>query len=434
MKKVIFLLLVLPNLTFSQTTLQKVFTQDIDNFWIAYDSIRSTKDNTKQIDYINRLYIAKASDGLKAFLRNKNEIDKKYADLINNDEKFWNTIRPRTLTVRTKVKELEERIYYFSQLYPNLKEAGTYFIIGIRQQGGTIRNNLSIIGTEVVMSSPETNSSELIRLAIHEYVHTQQTKPDFRTINVLASSIREGACDFISELVTKKTCSTKYIEYGLKHEVEVWRVFKQDMFTQANDLWVSTGDNPVLPARDLGYFIGYSICKSYYNKAKDKKQAIKDIIELDYSTQDAVINFLRKSHYEEYIVSKGYKPSERLRTEGYKSDLNTVTFLFNILDRNVISDNEGNYQLYNEQKFGKINTISVAGGFNNWDVRNSSFQLTKDKNGQFRLTIDKKKLGSTGDKVKFKFILNNAYWIEPGFDIINRTTDNDGNTNLYIQL
>lgn len=173
MKKIIsFLLLAFPYLTFSQTTLQKVFTQDIDNFWIAYDSIRSTRDNTKQIDYINRLYIDKASDGLKAFLRNKNEIDKKYADIINNDEEFWNSIRPKTLIVKTRLKKLEERIRYFNLLYPNLKEAQTYFIIGIRQQGGTIRNNLSIIGTEVVMSGSETSSSELIRLAIHEYVHT----------------------------------------------------------------------------------------------------------------------------------------------------------------------------------------------------------------------------------------------------------------------
>lgn len=53
--------------------------------------------------------------------------------------------------------------------------------------------------------------------------------------------------------------------------MEVWKVFKQDMFTQANDLWVSTGNNPILPAPDLGYFVGYSISKSYYNKAKDKK-------------------------------------------------------------------------------------------------------------------------------------------------------------------
>lgn len=216
--------------------------------------------------------------------------------------------------------------------------------------------------------------------------------------------------------------------------MEVWKVFKQDMFTQANDLWVSTGENPVLPARDLGYFVGYSICKSYYTKATDKKQAIIDIIELDYSSKDAVKNFLKKSHYEEYIVSRGYKSSEKLRTEGYISTSNTVTFLFNVLDRIVITDGEGNRQLYNKQKFGEVNSISVAGDFNNWDLKNPSYQLTINKNGQFRLTMDKKKLGSKGDKVKFKFVLNNAYWIEPKFDIINRIIDEEGNTKLFILL
>ena len=40
---------------------QKVFTADIDNFWIAYDSIQSTKDSLKQIEFIQTLYIDKGT-------------------------------------------------------------------------------------------------------------------------------------------------------------------------------------------------------------------------------------------------------------------------------------------------------------------------------------------------------------------------------------
>ena len=45
---------------------KKVFTSDLDNFWIAYDSIQTTKDSPKQIDFIKTLYIAKGRRGLKA--------------------------------------------------------------------------------------------------------------------------------------------------------------------------------------------------------------------------------------------------------------------------------------------------------------------------------------------------------------------------------
>jgi uncharacterized protein YbjQ (UPF0145 family) len=44
---------------------------------------------------------------------------------------------------------------------------------------------------------------------------------------------------------------------------------------------------------DLGYFIGYKIVKSYYKQARDKQQAIKDIIEMNDP-----ITFLQKSKYD----------------------------------------------------------------------------------------------------------------------------------------
>ena len=44
---------------------------------------------------------------------------------------------------------------------------------------------------------------------------------------------------------------------------------------------------------DLGYYIGYKICESYYQSAKDKKQAIKDILEIKDFNQ-----FLIDSKYE----------------------------------------------------------------------------------------------------------------------------------------
>lgn len=63
---------------------------------------------------------------------------------------------------------------------------------------------------------------------------------------------------------------------------------------QAN--WLYNGSQKGEDA-DLGYFIGYEICKSYYRQAKNKKQAIKDIIELDYSNDKAVELFLIKSRF-----------------------------------------------------------------------------------------------------------------------------------------
>lgn len=62
--------------------------------------------------------------------------------------------------------------------------------------------------------------------------------------------------------------------------VEIFR--NEDVW---NWLW-STNQNE-LKVNDLGYYIGYAICERYYNNATDKKTAIKDLIELDYSDEAA---------------------------------------------------------------------------------------------------------------------------------------------------
>ena len=58
--------------------------------------------------------------------------------------------------------------------------------------------------------------------------------------------------------------------------------------------WLYQGDKAKDRPADLGYYIGYKICEAYYAHAVDKKQAIKDILEIKDFNQ-----FLSASRYEE---------------------------------------------------------------------------------------------------------------------------------------
>jgi hypothetical protein len=102
---------------------QKVFTADIDNFWTAYDSIQTTKDSLKQIDFIQKLYIDKGTKGLKTFMAVRNYTATLWVQLIRLYPKFWNSIRPNTLTAKSYAPEIEKSINKFKELYPGLKEA-----------------------------------------------------------------------------------------------------------------------------------------------------------------------------------------------------------------------------------------------------------------------------------------------------------------------
>lgn len=289
----------------------KIFTSDIDNFWVAYDSIQKTHAFSKKLNLINKLYIDKGTKGLKEFMKLRDYNDSLYIKSIEEYPKFWNSIRPNTLTVKNKITEFENAVQSFQKLYPELKNSDMYFTIGVLNSGGTITDNMVLIGAEISMGTSKTDVSEfksdwlknvfasqdlnnIVSVNIHEYVHTQQ-KP--RKGNILMNQvIREGSCDFITELVLRKPLQRKYITYGKAHFPELKKLFKKEMFSNSYINWLYNG-NQKGEAADLGYFMGYQISKSYYKNARNKKQAIKDIIELNYSDDLAVEGFLKQSNF-----------------------------------------------------------------------------------------------------------------------------------------
>ena len=309
--------LLLFSLLSSAQDTKKVFTADIDNFWIAYDSTQTTNDSLKQIEFIKKLYVDKATKGLKAFMAVRDYNAVLWVKLIRIYPKFWNSIRPNTFTVKSFAPEIESSINKFKELYPDLKDASMYFTIGGLRSGGTTMNDMVLIGTEIATGNASTDVSEfpnkwlegvfksqqadnLVALNIHEYVHTQQIG---NPKNVLGQSIKEGSCDLITELVINKLLQKNYIVYGREHDVELREQFKLEMFTTVYNNWLYNGSTTKTVA-DLGYYMGYAICKSYYNNSPDKKKAIKEIIELNYSDSIAVEDFLTRSKYYKEPINK----------------------------------------------------------------------------------------------------------------------------------
>jgi hypothetical protein len=309
MNKAVFCICILGLSLTARAQSQKVFTSDIDHFWTAYDSIQSTTDSLRQLHYIQSLYIDKGTEGLKAFMKARDYTPQLWVKLIRQYPKFWSSIRPNTLAVKGMAAQIEKSIEKLQELYPQLRPARMYFTIGGLRSGGTISGDMVLIGAEIATGNAQTDVSQftnkwlagvfreqkldnIIALNIHEFVHTQQKPGGF--INLLSAAIREGACDFITELVIGKPLPNNYIQYGRAHEQALKEEFKQFMFSKYNNHWLYNG--AAEPVADLGYFMGYAICKSYYNNAGNKKKAIRDIIELNY-TEDSVGQFFKASKY-----------------------------------------------------------------------------------------------------------------------------------------
>jgi hypothetical protein len=294
---------------------QTVVTTDIDTFWAAYDSARTTTDSVTQERIVQTRYIDRGSPGVRAFMVAKGYAADDWVGAIRLYPKFWASIRANTYRVKDAAPEFAPALGRLRALYPALRPATIYVTVGALQSGGTTQDSAVLIGAELVGGTPETDISEfdpqmhaflsrvfgtrplttLVLLNVHEYVHTQQ-----RGIGptVLSRAIREGSADFVTELVTGTRIPLPYMTYGPAREPALRETFKVQMFTPLIRNWFynqTSTDSGHVP--DLGYYMGYVIARAYYQRAPDKREAVREMIELPFDDEAAVEAFLTRSGY-----------------------------------------------------------------------------------------------------------------------------------------
>ena len=285
----------------------KIFTSDISNFWLAYDSALTTKDSNRQKEIIQTLYLDKASEGLKEFIILRSHSATRHLRNILQYPKFWNSIRINTLQIEELRNEIENILVKFNLLYPAFKQPEIYFTIGCMNSGGTTKANMVLIGSEIAAANQTTYASELtswlqsvfknqngiINVVAHEIVHTQQAST--KAGNLLGNCIIEGAADFITEILIQKKVLAPYIIYGFANEEQIWGKFAKEMYGTDLKSWLYNGNQ--IANADLGYFMGYIICKYYYDNSKNKQKAIREILELKVQERKKLELFFQKSMY-----------------------------------------------------------------------------------------------------------------------------------------
>ena len=288
----------------------RLVTSDITLFWRAYD--RVAKDTAHAAEIYQREYINKGSVGLQDYFVNKiGSVDlfvKRHRPLVA----YYRAIRPNTLRIASMAPQIQAGFAKLHTLYPEARFPNVYFVIGCWTSGGTATSNGMLIGADMQVRTPDTPLGELSLwqrnnlgtlaglpgLVAHEHIHYIQKKSNDPSL--LKGAIDEGMADFIAELATGQNPNARLQAYGRAHEKEIWADFRKEMAGPSWSNWIAnatqeTADKPA----DLGYFVGYQICRSYYQELADKKQAVHDILNIsDYPA------FLARSRYAEKVGSK----------------------------------------------------------------------------------------------------------------------------------
>lgn len=280
----------------------KLVTSDIGNFYRAFDLAVKDSANAKQI--FRKEYFIKGSDGLQDFFVTKIKDEDQFVKTVLNFKEFYADARNTLLQVTALKGPIYKNASVFEDLYPQAVFPNIYFVIGRFNSNGTISDHGLLIGTEQMSKTPQTdtskwkpwqhewimNYSQIPVTVAHELVHFNQDgmKQENR---LLCYAMFEGSAEFICELITGKTDGDYSTFKGRAQQI--WQDFKNDKDSDLYSEWVESSDKR---PRNGMYWAGYLISKAYYQQAKDKKQAIYDILHIrDYDA------FYQKSQVEQYI-------------------------------------------------------------------------------------------------------------------------------------
>lgn len=309
MRPLFLFIFLLPLTCLAQPADQPFFTSDIDRFWEAYDSIQSTQDTTTQTAIFQELYLNQASPGLIDLMDVRNYSIEEYMRAIRNYPQFWSSIRDNTLRVQEQFPVISSSIAKFKEWYPGLDPKPIYFAFGVFRSNGTISRyedkvlisaEMALAGKNVVAEEMPDHPRQFFEkfhpwedlplLCTHEYVHTQQ-QPIAHEL--LLYCLYEGIAERIATLVTDSPSYLPAIHFESENTDTIRSLFQKDMFYPSRTYDWLWSDKPVLGFRDMGYAVGNRMAELFIQNSSDKKEAIRQLIELDFHNQkevDALIN------------------------------------------------------------------------------------------------------------------------------------------------
>ena len=242
-------------------------------------------------------YLDKASEGVKIFTPGRIENAENLAAAVARQPDRYAYAIKNCLPLVPKLNDDLRSIYLaYRGLVPERSLPGIYVVFGAGNSGGTAGPSAQVMGLEVTCgpgTTPDQFRATMRSMFAHETVHSWQKEPSRAVIQkdlLLMAALREGVPDYLAKLVTGAVPGAERDAWARQREAWLWAQFDQDRrkITNPDDpaaeavfrRWFANyGSAPEGWPSEAGYWIGMRIAESYVVQAKDKRRAIRDLIE-----------------------------------------------------------------------------------------------------------------------------------------------------------
>jgi hypothetical protein len=260
----------------------EIRTSDVTLFYQLYDAAHGAPTAiTLQHDYIDA-----GSDGVRQFVPHRIISGEMLAKTVQHDHAVYDHARDCMGVLPDVTGKLKTAFRTLSRLDPQAVFPPVTILIGRNSSGGTTGRSGVLIGLEVACRSswmqPDL-SERLFHLIAHEYGHVEQS-PDLADedapTTVLRQSLVEGVAELVAELISGQISNEHLARWTQGHVKEIDDRFLADADKADISAWLYNGPGTPDHPGDLGYWEGYRIAKAYYGKARDKRKALRTLLDL----------------------------------------------------------------------------------------------------------------------------------------------------------
>jgi hypothetical protein len=264
----------------AQPATPEIHTEDVARFYRIYDAA----DGRPTAEQLQRDYLDAGSEGLHQLARLRNVTGVRIAETLTKSPQLYVEARRCMAVVPAVRRRVDTALRTLVRLYPQARTPPVTIVVSRGKPVGVGSPVTGLqIGLEALCSAKWMNPNvedRFVHVIAHEYAHVQQAVAlvDNEHPTVLERALIEGAAEFVAELTSGKTGYQHFAALTKGREQELEIAFVADVDRTELSRWV---DNSTMEqGGDIGYWIGYRIVKAYYQRAADKQQALREILQL----------------------------------------------------------------------------------------------------------------------------------------------------------
>jgi hypothetical protein len=263
----------------------EIRTEDVTRFYQVYDAA----GGHPTADQLDRGYLAPGSAGLHEFAQLRWVTGARIADTNAKTPQVYTGAR-RCLTALPGVtRRLTAAFAKLAQVYPEARFPPVTLLVGRGRPVGITNPSGVSIGLEAMCAADFMNPNledRFVHSIAHEYGHIQQP-PDVQALEagmpgatLLRMSLIEGAAEFTAALISGDVGNHQLTVWTKGHEAAIEAAFAADEDKTDLSDWLNNGPGSAEKPGDLGYWVGERIVRAYYERAPDKRRALREIYDI----------------------------------------------------------------------------------------------------------------------------------------------------------